>query len=247
MQNVHNKRILVAHQPNYWPYPGLLAKIACADVFIYMSSVQLNTRSWQTRNLIKSATGTQYFNVPVITKDRRYQLIKDVEVYCEDKWQEKFIRAIKTCYSRAPYFKKYFPILQEIYSKNWLKLNELNICITNFLLNELNIKPAIFYDTDFKFSAHKTDLLVQMCKELDCNFFLSNKGSVAYVEIEKFNKNNIDHMYMDWICPKYPQLFGDFIPNLSILDMLFNCGPEYTEEVVKDEKNCIFSKLNFTL
>lgn len=241
------KKILVAHQPNYWPYPGLLSKIAHADVFIYMSSVQLNTHSWQTRNLIKSANGSQYFNVPIITKNRRYQQIRDVEICYESKWQGKFINAIKTYYGKAPYFKKYFPILQEIYSKEWQSLNELKIYITNFLLNELNIKPAIFYDTDFEFSAHKTDLLVQMCKELNCNFFLSNKGSSAYVEIEKFNANNIDHMYMDWICPKYPQLFGNFIPNLSILDMLFNCGPEATEEIIKDDKNCVFSEVNSPL
>ena len=124
-----DKKILVAHQPNYWPYPGLLSKIARADVFIYMSSVQLNTCSWQTRNLIKSANGAQYFSMPVITKDRRFQLIKDVLIYCEDKWQEKIVRTIKTCYGQAPYFKKYFPVLQEIYSKEWQSLNELNIYI----------------------------------------------------------------------------------------------------------------------
>lgn len=241
-----NDKILSIHQPNYWPYPGLLAKINLADAFMYMSNVKLNKRSWQTRNKIKSSNGTIFLTVPIFVKGKFFQNISEVQICNDRNWQNKTLNTIKSNYHRAPYFEKIFSDIEGIYLSKWENLNSLNIYITNFLLDKLNIKTKIFYDTDFNFVEHKTDLLIAMCLKTGYNTYISNKGSQAYVKIDKFTNKKLNHLYVDWICPRYLQLFGEFVPNLSILDMLFNCGYESTEKIVKDKNNFRFSNLNQT-
>ena len=83
-----------------------------------------------------------------------------------------------------------------------------------------------------------------MTKELDSDMYLSNKGSQNYVDIDMFVANGLDHRYIDYTGPKYRQCFKNFIPNLSIIDMLFNLGPDNTYSIIADDNNYKFSEIN---
>ena len=114
----------------------------------------------------------------------------------------------------------------------------------NFILHELNVKTEILYDKDFEFVGNKTDLLVDMCNKAGCDTYLSNRGSEAYVELQSFKKARIGHRYMEYIGVAYPQINQPFEPNLSIIDMLFNCGKEMTRDILMNMENYKLSKLN---
>lgn len=236
--------ILSVHQPNYWPYPGLIGKIMKSDRFVYLTKVQFEKNSWQVRNRIRTKDGWSYIGVPVITKGRFPQNICDVEINNKSNWREKELRAISMLYGKAPFFKEYKDFLEDLYLKKWEKLLDVDIYIMNFILQELNCNTEIFFDMDYTFIGNKTDLLVDMCKKLECDLYLSNLGSSAYIQIEQFTKQNINHRYINYLGCEYSQRYDNFENGLSILDMLMNCGRQLTRQIILDDSNYEYSEIN---
>ena len=236
--------ILSVHQPNFWPYPGLLGKIMRSDRFVYLTKVQFEKSSWQSRNRIRTQEGWTYIRVPTLTKGKLDQKICDVEIDSKREWKQKQFRTLQFAYGKAPYYAQYEPFLEDFYSREWTKLMDVDIYIMNYLLQELDIKTEIFYDTDYQFEGAKTDLLVDMCKQLQCDTYMSNLGSQAYVEIERFTNAQCNHRYIDYQGCTYEQQYPGFEPGLSILDMLMNCGAERTKEILRTDEYYRFSKLN---
>lgn len=239
--------VLSGHQPNYWPYPGLIGKIMRSDKFIYVTKVQLEKKSWQMRNRIRTKDGWTFLSVPVLSKGKFDQRICDTEINNETDWQNRSLKSIRLLYGKAPYFKDYFPFVEDIYSKKWDLLMDLDINIMNFILNELDCKTEVYYDTDFQFSGKKTQMLVDMCKKLNCDTYLSNLGSSSYVKIKEFTDNGLNHRYIDYVGKNYRQQFSGFEEGLSILDMLMNCGREMTKELIMDDSIYRFSSINAEL
>ena len=236
--------ILSGHQPNYLPYLGLIGKILHSDKFIYVSNVQLEKKSWQNRNRIKGANGEIVLTVPVLTKGKFDQKISETQINNTENWGQKHLSSIQLNYKKAPYFNEYMPFFEDLYSKKWESLNELDIHIMNFILNDLGIKTEIFYDTDYQFTGKNNDLLVEMTKALECDTYLSNKGSENYVDISAFTSNGLNHQYLDYKSVQYKQLYKEFVPFLSIFDMLFNIGRKETYDILADRDNYTFSKIN---
>lgn len=239
--------ILSGHQPNYWPYPGLIGKIMLSDSFVYVTKVQFEKKSWQKRNRIRTKEGWTYLQVPTITKGKFDQNICDVEIDNNTDWREKTLKTIQLLYGKAPFYKDYEGFIQETYSKEWKYLSELNIHIMNFILKDLGAETKIYYDKDYDFQGAKTAMLVDMCKKTDCDTYLSNLGSSAYVQIPEFTEVGLHHQYINYVGTTYRQQFGGFEPGLSILDMLMNCGREKTREILLDKSFYEFSKLDENL
>lgn len=237
-------KILSGHQPNYMPYPGLIGKILHSDKFIYVSNVQLEKKSWQNRNRIKGANGEIMLSVPVLTKGKFDQTIKETRINNQLEWGKKHFQAINLNYKKSKYYNRYIDFFEDLYKKNWECLNELDIYIMNWILKELNIKTKVYYDTDYKFEEKNNQLLIEMTKQLECDTYLSNKGSESYVNIDLFREQNLNHIYINYLDVEYKQLFKQHIPYLSIIDMLFNLGSEETYEILADDKNYQFSKMN---
>lgn len=235
---------LAGHQPNYWAYPGLFGKILKADKFIYVTKVQFEKKSWQKRNRLRTKDGWIYIQVPTVTSGKYYQNICDVQIDNKSNWAAKHLKTIELLYGKSPYYGDYKEKIKEIYYTKWDYLADIDIFITNFVLDELKNDTPIYYDKDYEFQGHKTDMLIDMCKQLDCDSYLSNLGSQAYVEIDNFVLNNKNHRYIDYLGCNYVQQFAGFEPGLSILDMLMNCGSEKTREILLDDKNYRFSNIN---
>lgn len=239
--------ILSGHQPNYWPYPGLIGKIMKSDKFVYVTKVQFEKKSWQKRNRVRTKEGWTYIQVPTITKGKMEQNICDVEINNNDDWREKNYRTISLLYGKAPFYNEYKGFLEELYTRKWNKLVDLDIYIMNYLLDLLDVQTEILYDVDYCFEGKKTDMLVDMCKKTKCDTYLSNLGSSAYVEISKFTDNGLNHQYINYIGKTYKQQFSGFEEGLTILDMLMNCGTKKTKEILEKESNYQFSRLNENL
>lgn len=236
--------ILSGHQPNYWPYPGLIGKIMLSDSFVYVTKVQFEKKSWQKRNRIRTKEGWTYLQVPTVTKGKFDQNICDVEIDNSTDWREKTLKSIRLLYGKAPYFGDYIDFIEDTYSREWTYLSDLDIHIMNFILEHLGSDTKIYYDKDYAFEGTKTAMLVDMCKKLDCDTYLSNLGSSAYVQIPEFTEAGLHHQYINYNGTAYRQQFGGFEPGLSILDMLMNCGREKTREILLNRAYYDFSALD---
>ena len=148
MEREEKQVILSGHQPNYWPYPGLIGQIMLSDSFVYVTKVQFEKKSWQKRNRIRTKEGWNYLQVPTITKGKFDQNICDVEIDNATDWREKTVKTIQLLYGKAPFYKEYEEFIKETYSREWQYLSELDIHIMDFLLEHLGCDTKIYYDRD---------------------------------------------------------------------------------------------------
>lgn len=221
--------ILVAHQPEYLPYLGFFYKAKRADKFIFVDHVQFQKEGFQNRNRIRTGPGLDgwtWLIIPVIGKGKMLQKINEVEIDNSRFWAKKHWKSIYLNYKKAPFFNKYKDFFEEIYSKKWERLADFNETIICYLFKELGIKAPIYKSSDYNFKGQKTDLIIEMCKELNADTHLSGPGGRRYVDEEKFKINGINNKFSDFKHPVYAQQFEPFIPNMSAIDLLFNCGPE---------------------
>lgn len=228
--------ILAGHQPEYLPYMGFFYKASCCDKFIFVDHVQYAKKTFQNRNRIRTAHGSKgwiWLSVPVITHGRLYQRICDVEINNNLNWQEKHWKSITLAYKKAPYFENYKDFFEKIYTQKWTKLAELNETIIKYIFKELDIKVEIFKSSDYNFMGKRTELLIEMCKVIGADAYLSGQGGKLYVEENKFKEGNLKHKFCEFKHPIYQQRFKPFVPYMSIIDMLFNCG-EKTAEIIKN-------------
>ena len=217
--------ILTAHQPVYLPWLGLFHKIALADKFVFFSEVQYLPKDWMNRNKIKSAAGEILLTVPVLRKGYRDKKTSELEINNETNWQEKHLKSIMINYKKAPFFDNYIQFFQDTYTKKWQYLADLNEYMLRWFLKEIGIKTEFLKASDYDFEGTKSDLVLDMCKKLDANTYIFGTLGRDYAKIDDFKNAGIHLFFQDYNHPTYRQLYGDFISNLSVIDLLFNCGP----------------------
>ncbi len=220
-------------QPTYLPWIGYFSMIDRADIFVFLDSVQFNKRSWQQRNRIKGPNGEIMLTVPVLTKGRRDQLIKDVKINYGEKWAEKHLGTIKQNYMKAPFFYDYFSKLETILSSNIESLADMNISIIRMLMSEFGITTETIGSSSLEPSGSKADLLADVCKKTGADVYLSAPGSREYIEqSNSFEREGIELIYHNYEQPEYDQLYGDFLPYMGAVDLLFNAGTE-SETIIR--------------
>ncbi|MEW6407117.1 MAG: WbqC family protein [Patescibacteria group bacterium] len=225
--------ILSAHQPAYLPWLGLFHKIAISDTFVVFDTVQYLNEDFNHRNRIKIPFGSMWLTVPVVTKGRFPLLLRDAQIDNSKPWQKKHLKSIMQRYSKAPYFKDYIRFFEELYSKKWDMLVPLCDTIFKYLLKEMRIHTKIIYAHQYKFQGKKSDLILDMCKQLDADLFIFGEMGQDYAKKEEYHKNRIIPYFQKYNHPIYPQLYGKFIPNLSTIDLLFNCGSRSLEIIMQ--------------
>jgi len=219
--------ILIAHQPEYLPWLGFFDRIYKADIFVILDNVQYQKNGFINRNKIKTAQGWQWLTIPVKQREA-LKNIKEIEINNELDWKSKHWKALLYNYNKAPYFKKYFDFFEKVYKQNWRNLANLDIYLIKNIMALLGLKKEIKKSSSLSAKGKADDLLVNICKELKVDTYLSGPGGKEYMKMEKFKEENINVTFQDFVHPAYPQLFEEkgFIPYLSVVDILFNCGPE---------------------
>lgn len=218
------------HQPQYLPWPGYFNKILQCDIFVFLDDVQYKKNEWQNRNKIKSANGELWLTVPVHYKFG--QKINEVEIDNKIFWRKDHLKSIKVNYQKTKFFKEFYPYVESLLSKEYKKLVEVNVESIKMLMDYLGIKKEIVFSSQLQVEGEKTKRLVNICKKLSCDVYISGIGAKDYLDISEFEKNNIKVVFQNYTVPEYPQMFGKFIPNLSIIDMIFNVGKEKTLQLI---------------
>lgn len=219
--------ILSANQPYFFPYPGFFYKAYLSDIFVILDGVQFpRGTTWITRNRFKNNQGTLWMTVPVKKKGLGLQKINDVRICHDDRWGKKHAQSIKSAYSKAPYYEEHMPFVEKLYLSRFERLIDLNLEIIRYLIKYLQIHTPMILLSDLGIEAKGSRLVAEICKTLGASTFLTQSSATKYLDEELFKEKGI---FLKTFKPRpliYPQLWGDFIPSLSTLDLIFNCGPK---------------------
>jgi hypothetical protein len=222
--------MIACHHPNFMPWPGLFFKAMQADRLVLLDDVQFPLGgSWVNRNRLKNDQGQLWLTVPVWKKGRSFQRIDHVEICNEENWQQKHLLSIRHAYQHALYWDEHYPFCREIWQNRWHRLLELNLQILDYFRTALAIGQPFVLASSLQVKSKGSQLLVDICKRLAGTKYLTIASSRKYLEEDLFQTHGIDLIYYKYEPPIYPQLWGDFIANLSVLDLLLICGPKSGE------------------
>ena len=218
------KKVIIT-QSNYIPWKGYFDSIAAVNAFVVYDDMQYTRRDWRNRNLIKTPSGIKWLTIPVEVKGKYLQKIKDTRV-ADAKWVKNHWEVIRQNYKNALYFKEMSAWIEPLYMDcSFEFLSEVNLYFIEAINKFLGISTTILYSSEFKLEEDRTKRLVNICKDLGATDYYSGLSAKTYMNEVLFEENNIRIHYWDYSGYRpYPQLYDDFIHEVSILDLIFNCG-----------------------
>ena len=221
-------------QPNYIPWKGVFDLINRVDVFVFYDDVQYTSKDWRNRNKVKTKDGLKWLTVPVVKKGLRHQLIYDTRIDNSFNWQLKHYKTPISSYAKSPFLKDYEWLLEDLYlKKKWDFISEFDIYSTILIADTLGLTADWHKSSDLLETGEKDgEKVLKICQRLGCNHFINGPASREYMNKHLFSKHDVRLSYIDYQYPVYPQLHGPFTHQVSILDLLFNCGPKALDFII---------------
>ena len=227
--------IVSIHQPCFIPWPGFFEKVLKADTFVLLDTVQFEKNSFDNRNKVRIANGDTWLTIPVKTKGKfEHMTWQNLEIQNEEPWRKKHLKTLEHNYSKSRYWLKYQEKIREIYQKNQQLLLDFNLDFMSFIFNELEIETKIVRASDLDLTEKKSDLVLEILLKLGASTYISGAMGKNYLKESDFHRNNIEIIYQDYKPPIYAQAYRNFVPYMSILDVLLNHGRE-TRSIVLGE------------
>ena len=220
--------IIAVHQPQYLPWLGYFDKIDRADVFVLLDNVQFKKNEWQNRNRIKTARGPQWLTVPVLY--RFPQLICEVGINTKERWQHKQRQTILSNYRKAPFWSLLEPFFEEIFAKEWQTIAELNIHVVRELATIMGIATPLYVASELPtFPEDPDERLIAISRHFAADTYLAGSGGHGYMDLAKYENAGIPVVFQEYSHPEYRQMFGDFEPFMSVVDLIYNHGKDSIE------------------
>jgi hypothetical protein len=213
-------------QPGYLPWLGFFEQMHHSDIFVLYDDVQFEKGSWRNRNRIKGPGGPVWLTVPVFQKGLGLQLIRDVLINTAVPWQKRHVKSIKQHYGKATFFTEYSEGLLRLLDKPWKYLLDLDIQIIRLLAGQLGISTPIVLASDLQVPGTGVERLVRIVRHLEGAVFYEGSAGRNYIDAGAFEREGIRLVFQDYAHPVYPQLHQGFLSHLSVIDLLFNCGPD---------------------
>ena len=203
---------------------GFFHKIFHSDVFVILDTVQYSKNSFINRNKIKTPNGPLWVTVPVLTKGKFGQPILETMINPTELWATRIQKTLLANYKRADKFEEVYPKIEPILSNGWETIAQLNIALIELLLNELCYPGRVVRSSQLNVSGESSELLISICREVGADTYISGGGGSKYQEEHLFTESGITLIYDKFLQPIHKQLWGDFLPGLSVIDYLLNCG-----------------------
>ena len=226
--------ILTAHQPSYLPWLGFFHKLAISDIYVSLDTVQYEKNSFINRNKVKTPNGVVWLTVPVMTKEHLSKTINDMKIDNSTKWKIKHWKTL-LLYQKTPYFENYYDFFEKTYMKDWEFLADLNEHLLKFFLKELSINVKFLKSSELNLRKRKSELIIEICEKLNANIFVFGILGKDYVKIEDFESRGVKVYFQEYNHPTYPQIWGGFVSHLSVVDLLFNVGPERAYGIIMQD------------
>jgi hypothetical protein len=217
---------VVVLQPGYLPWLGFFDQLRRADVFVYYDDVQYDTHGWRNRNRIKTQHGPLWLTVPVRHSGLSKPRILDVEIDSRTNWAKKHAASIRQAYAGAPFTKQYVPALEEVLMRSWERLVDLDLAVAALMAAWLGAQPRVERASALGIAGGQSERLVSICRHFGATSYLTGNAARDYLDVALFEANGIAVSWQEFSHPVYPQLHGEFVPYLSALDLLLNCGVE---------------------
>lgn len=223
--------IVFVHQPEYMPWLGFFDKLARCDTFVIYDDAQYQHGGFHNRNKIRTSKGWEWITVPIV--HGHPQIIKNVRIAGSD-WKKKHLNAIKHNYEKSPYFQDFFPLIEEAINFEHELLIDLNLHLIKSFAEALGINVTMVRSSQMPYGGkEKNEKLVSMCKFLGADTYMSGSGGATYLDEEMFSAANIQVKWHSYNHPMYTQKHQIFESNMSIIDLLFNTGPEANNIILK--------------
>jgi hypothetical protein len=214
-------------QSCYVPWKGFFDLIGRCDEYVILDSAQYVKRHWHNRNRIKTVNGPQWLTIPVVSKSRYEQPIDEVEI--EKPWAEKHWRALDLAYRRAPFFEAFAPMVRGWYERadKEKRLSEVNALFLRGIAHQLGLATRIVSDAAYHVTGARTDRLLAIASAARADCYLSGPSARGYFDEPLFAAAGVTVEWMSYEgYPEYPQLHGGFEHAVTVLDLLFNAGPD---------------------
>jgi hypothetical protein len=224
-------------QPGYLPWLGFFEQMYKSDIFVIYDDVQYDKLGWRNRNRIKTANGIQWLTVPVKFSLEKKPLVKEVEIDTTQNWKKKHLMSIRQNYSKARYFKDNIGIFEEAFSMDWGSLMDLDMHFIEKLASALGMgDKRVLRSSSLDIKGDRIERLINICKDLNADTFYEGAAGRNYIDVNDFKQEGITVAFQDYKHPTYNQLYGQFVPYLSIIDLLFNCGSESLSVILGEKE-----------
>jgi len=225
--------IVTIHQPNYFPYPGFFQKVLLSDIYVILDRAQFEFDITNRNKIITPEGSWSRISVPV-KKGQKFFEVRNVEINNDQPWAEKNWDLICKSYNDSSFFDLYKTTLNSIFKKKWNLIFDLNFYTLKKVFEWLDIKTEIIFDSELDVAAKSSEHLLNICKKLGATKYLSGPSGINYLNEKIFEQNKIKVEYQKYDPVIYPQKYAkSFVPNLSILDLLFNMGSDSKKLITK--------------
>lgn len=232
-------KVVSIHQPCYIPYLGIFYKIWQSDLFVFLDDAQYSNGYVFDWNRIKTPQGECRLKVPTA----RIFGQKLTEVIPKDflGWKDKHLKTIRMNYRKALHFSEVFSDFSDCILSEHGSLAELNMATMKLFMDKFGWNIPVFRSSDMDLSSKSEARVIEIVQRVGGDIYLSGSGGRNYQSEEHFTNAGIKLVYSDFRPLKYRQQWGDFLPNMSVLDFCMNEGYEIeglfeaTGEVLRDE------------
>ena len=228
--------IIAIQQPEHIPWVGFFNKMINSDIFVFLDNVQYKKRYFENRNRIRLADQACWVTIPVLVKGKYFQKLNEVEICQSKSWKDKYWGRLTHAYSKKEYWKHVSKIISPSLLNDYQYLVELNIELIMRIQNFFHIQTKVVKasEMNLKDNLKGSDLILQICKNVDSKTYISGPDGRNYLDTQAFKNNHIQIKYHDFIHPTYFQ-DGSFISHLSILDLIANLG-HHGKEILESFK-----------
>ena len=230
------KRIAVV-QSSYIPWKGYFDLIGSVDEFVLFDDAQFTRRDWRNRNRIKTADGLKWLTVPVETKGKYGQAIKDTRI-SDPSWREKHWKSLHHAYSKAPCFSQCAERIEEVYQDaSDEALSQINYRFLTAICSILGIDTKITWSMDYAATGRKSERLLDICGQAGATEYLSGPSARVYLDQSLFEEAGIDVIWMDYDgYPEYDQLYPPFEHRVTVLDLIFHTGAGAPDHMLNESR-----------
>jgi len=225
---------ITIRQPGYMPNMGFFKKILASDIFVYFDDAQYAIRSWDNRNKIRNGNESSWISVPVIHPHNKK--LNEVEISYSKDWITNHVNLIESSYDKSPYFENYWKDIKLILEKKWTKLIDLNISLIEYFITVLDINTPRKKSSQLKIDDVSSQRLLKICEKLNATTYRSGIMGKEYLDENIFKNASIDVIYENFQHPTYNQFGTDFLPNMSMIDLLFNEGNN-SRQILQNSKD----------
>lgn len=226
--------IIAIHQPEHLPWLGFFDKMRQVDQFVLLDTTQFAKDDVQNRNRIKTRSGSAWLTVPVYKRGAANQLIEQVEICNQRDWRSRCGNLLIDSYRDAPHFAEHRSFFRDLYARDWTRLVDLNLTIIRYLAEQLGIRVPLILASELGiYEQGPTRVNLSICRALRADTHLSGINGRKYLDLDQYTADNIAVIFQDFKHPTYPQLWGEFVPYQSTIDLLFNCGSRCLEIIAR--------------